>query len=72
MNLGVHFDNFGSLHAPVLGLIVSLGIYIELVQEGLGITLVQGDQKNILEVLSEGQLLVTVSLACWISDSFAD
>ena len=39
MALGLHFDNFGSLRAPVLGLIVSLVIYVELVQEGLGINL---------------------------------
>ena len=71
VNFGVHFDNCGSLHDPVPGLIFSMGIYDELVQEGLGINLVFDEQKNIIEVLSEGQLLVTVSLACWISAFFA-
>ena len=41
--LGVHFDSFGSLCAPVLGLIVSLGIDVELVQEGLDVTLILDD-----------------------------
>ena len=29
--LGMHFDNFGSLRAPVLGLLISLVSYVELV-----------------------------------------
>ena len=40
MALGVHFGSFVSLCAPVLGLLFSLGIYVELVQEGLDITLI--------------------------------
>ena len=31
MEVGMHFDCFGSLHDPVLILLVSLGIYVELV-----------------------------------------
>ena len=40
MESGMNFDNCGSLSAPVLGLIVSLGINVELLQESLDITLV--------------------------------
>ena len=40
MSLGMHFDSFGSLCALVLGLLVYLGIYVELVQEGLDVSLV--------------------------------
>ena len=60
--LGMHFENFGSLRAPVPGLLVSMGIYVELGQEGLGITLVLDGQKASLEVLGEGQIIVAVSL----------
>ena len=57
----MRFENFGCLRAPVPGLIVSLGIDIELVQEGLDISLILDFHKASLEVLSEGQLLVAVS-----------
>ena len=40
MALGVHFEIFGSLRAPVMGLLVSLDIDVELGQEGLDITLI--------------------------------
>ena len=60
MALGVHFENCGSLCALVLGLLVYLGIDVELVQEGLDLTLALGEIKNSLEVLIEGQLLVAV------------
>ena len=48
----VHFDSWGSLRAPVPGLLVFLGIYFQLGQEGLDITLVLDLQKAGLEVLS--------------------
>ena len=69
MALGMHFGSFGSLCAPVLGLIVSLGIDVELGQEGLDKTLVLDVKKDILEVLSEGKLIVDVSFTWWFSDS---
>ena len=71
MDLGVRFDNCGSIRAPVPGLLISLVIYIELVQEVLDIALVLDGQKSSLEVLIEVQILVFVSLAWWICDSFA-
>ena len=37
MALGIHFEIFGSLYAPVPGLIVSLVIFVELGEEGLDI-----------------------------------
>ena len=40
MALGVYFDSFGSLCDLVPGLLVYLGIYVELVQEGLDIALI--------------------------------
>ena len=60
MALGIHFDNCGSLRAPGKCLLVHLGIYVELGQEGLDITLVLDDQNTRLEVLSKGQPLVAV------------
>ena len=65
--LGVHFENCDSLHAPVSSLLISLGIDVELVQEVLDIILVLGGQSSSLEVLSEGQIRVAVSLAWWLS-----
>ena len=67
MALGMQFENCGSLCFPVTGLLVYMGIGVELEQEGLDITLVLDGQKPRLEILSEGQLLVAVSLAWWIS-----
>ena len=55
--LGMHFDNCGSLRAPVLGLLIYLGIDVELGQRGLDKILVRDGHKSSLEVLSEGQLL---------------
>ena len=40
MALGIHFDIFGSLYAPVPGLIVSLVICVELGEEGLDIAFI--------------------------------
>ena len=69
VDLGMNFENGGSLRAPVPCLIVSLGIDVELGQEILGITLVLDGQNAILEVLSKVQLLVAVYLVWWLSDS---
>ena len=52
MALGIHFDNCGSLRAPGKVLLVHLGIYVELGQEGLDITLVIDGNKARIEVLS--------------------
>ena len=38
--LGMHFGSFGSICAPVPDLLVSLGIDVELLQEGLDIALI--------------------------------
>ena len=67
MALGMNFVNRGSIHSPVPGLLVSLGIDVELVREGLDITLVLDGNNSILEVLSEGQIIVAVSLSWWLS-----
>ena len=40
MDLGMHFDSFGSLYAPIPGLPTFLGIGIALVKEGLDIALI--------------------------------
>ena len=71
MALGVRFDNFGCLRAPVLGLIISLIFGAELGQEVLDISLVFDGQKYSLEFLIEVHLLVAVSLAWWLSTSSA-
>ena len=49
--LGMHFDNCGSLRAPIPGLLVSLGIDVQLLQEGLYIALFLDVQNTIVEVL---------------------
>ena len=51
MALGVKFDNCGSLRAPVPGVLISLGVYVELVQELLDITFFLSGHKAVLEVL---------------------
>ena len=70
MSLEMHFENCGSLCAHLLGLIVSLYIYVELGKEGLDITLVLGGHNISIEVLIEGHLLVSVSLDWCISASY--
>ena len=50
---------------------ISLGINVELGQETLEIALVLDGQKSSIEVLSEVQLLVDVSLTWWLSASSA-
>ena len=67
MALGVHFDNFGILRYPVLGLIVSMVVDVELVYEGLYITVVLDVQKSGLEFLSEGWNIFDISLYCMLS-----
>ena len=67
----MYFDNCGSLRAPVPGLIFYLGVYVELVQEGLDVTLVLEDQTSSFEVLNEGQLHVSVKLNLCLSASFS-
>ena len=62
VTLGMYFSNYGSIHNPVPGLIISMGIYVELVQECLYISLVIYIQKAIIKVLSEVQILVNVSI----------
>ena len=64
-------ENDCILRAPVPVLLVSLCIDVELGQEVLDINLVLDGQKAILEVLSEVQLLVAVSLTWCISTSSA-
>ena len=71
VDLDMNFDICGSIRAPVTGLIASIGIGVELVQDVLDITLVLDNQKASLEVLSEGQLLVDISLAWYLSASYA-
>ena len=48
----MYFDNSGSIHALVPGLLVSLRVVVELVQESLSIALVLDSQKARPEVLS--------------------
>ena len=62
MALGMNFESCGGIRDPVLGLFFYLGIQVKLVQEGLDTTLVLDGHKYRIEVLSEGQLLVDVSL----------
>ena len=63
--LDMQFENCGSLHAPVPGLLFSMIVGVELVQEELDITFLDG-QKSSLEFLSEVHLIVAVSLSWWI------
>ena len=72
MALGVHFENCGSLCDHFPGLLFFLVIYVKLGKEGLGITLVLDVYKSSLEVLSEGQIIVSVYLVLWISYSSTD
>ena len=72
MALRMHFYNCISLRAPVPGLIVYLGIYVELIQEILNVTFVLDVQKSRLEVFNEIYLIFDISLACWLIDSSAD
>ena len=58
----INFVSFGSLRDPVLGLLVPLEIWVELGQEGLGIILVLGRQNPIIELISEDQFILSISL----------
>ena len=51
--LGVHFDRFGSLCAPVPGLLVSLVIDVELVQEGLHVIFILGGNEAGFKILGD-------------------
>ena len=57
MAMEMQFGYFGSAHAPVPGLLVSLGIYVDMVNEGLDIIFVLDGQEYILEVLSQGRII---------------
>ena len=57
MVMDMQFDCCGSLRAPVLVLLVSLGIYVQLENEGLDISLVLDFQEAILVVLSQVQII---------------
>ena len=65
----MHFDRFGCLWAPVLGLLIYLGIYVELGQEGLHVILILDGHKADFKILGEIYLLL-VSLAWMSSISF--
>ena len=67
--LGMHFDSFGSICVPVPVLLVSMGIDVELGQEGLYIALILDGYKVSLEILGGGHLIVAVFLAWWFSAS---
>ena len=69
LDLGIQFDKCSSIRSFVPGLLVSLGIDVELVQEGLDIALVLDGQNASSEVFSEGRILVAVSLTWWLSAS---
>ena len=71
MSLGTQFENFGVLRSPVPVLLVSLGMNVELGQKGLYIVLVLDGQNTSLEVLSEGHIIIAVSLTWWLSASSA-
>ena len=52
-DLGIHFDKFGCLCDPVPGLLVSLGIYVELVQESLYVSLILYDHESVFKTPGE-------------------
>ena len=54
----MHLDSFGRLFAPVLGLLVSLDTYAELVQEGLQVSLVLDGNEDGFKILGEIYLLL--------------
>ena len=51
MTMGIHFDSHGSIQAPVPGLLVYLGIYVELEQEGLNVALVLDAHEDGFKIL---------------------
>ena len=67
--LGMKFNSCVSFCDPFPGLLVTQGIYVELGQEGLDITLVLDGHMVNLELLSEGKLFVAVSLTWWLRNS---
>ena len=69
--LGVNFEIFGSICAPVPGLLVAMVIEVELGKEGLDIAFIVYGYKDRLKLLSEVQLLVAVSIFWCLSASSA-
>ena len=51
--LGVHFDSFGSLCAPVPALLFSLVIDVELVQKGLHVVFILGGHEAGFKILGD-------------------
>ena len=49
--LGIHFDMFVCLYAPVLVLLVSLYIYVELGHEGLYVALILDGHEDGFKIL---------------------
>ena len=49
----MHFDRFSRLCAPVPGLLVYLGIYFELRQEGLHVALIPDGHESRFKFLGE-------------------
>ena len=62
VDLGMNFDNCGSIRAPFHRVLVSVGIEVELGKGGLHISLLRDGHNVRIEFLSEGQLLVSISL----------
>ena len=60
MSMGMNLDCFGSIHAPIPGLITSLVILVELVHEVLNITLVLDGLEARVEIIIQVQLLINV------------
>ena len=60
MAVGMKFHCCGSLRAPVPELFFNLGIQVELGHEALGIILVIDGQEASLELLSQGQILISI------------
>ena len=69
MALCVYFDSFGSYCYPIIGLIVSLGIAVELGKDGLDISFILDYYKASLEFLGEGHIIVSVSFGWCLIDS---
>ena len=58
MSMEMTYGYFGSAHAPVPALLVTLGIYVDMVNEGQDIIFVLDGQEYILEFLSQGHIIV--------------
>ena len=60
MDVRLRFDCWSSLHTPVMGILVSPGIKVELGDEGLEVILSLNVQYAILEVLSQVNIIVAI------------